>query len=113
MKNAVRYLLGCDIQDGLICPELLRGTLRLLKAVPVLLFFIFEETSMKAKKILAMMALAGLGTVALAQSGPIRIGVVTPLTGTYAGIGGFFSLCVVPLKPHSRCGRLGWAGGCR
>ena len=42
---------------------------------------------MKAKKILAMMALAGLGTVALAQSGPIRIGVVTPLTGTYAGIG--------------------------
>ena len=42
---------------------------------------------MKAKKLLAMMALAGLGTVALAQSGPIRIGVVTPLTGTYAGIG--------------------------
>ena len=42
---------------------------------------------MKAKKILAMMALAGLGTVALAQSGPIRIGVVTQLTGTYAGIG--------------------------
>ncbi len=42
---------------------------------------------MKTKKLVAMMALAGLNTVALAQSGPIRIGVVTPLTGTYAGIG--------------------------
>lgn len=42
---------------------------------------------MKTNKLVAMMALAGLSTVALAQSGPIRIGVVTPLTGTYAGIG--------------------------
>ena len=42
---------------------------------------------MKTNKLVAMMALAGLNTVALAQSGPIRIGVVTPLTGTYAGIG--------------------------
>jgi branched-chain amino acid transport system substrate-binding protein len=42
---------------------------------------------MKACKLLAAMALAGLGSLALAQSGPIRIGVVTPLTGTYAGIG--------------------------
>ena len=42
---------------------------------------------MKANKIATMLAMAGLSTVALAQSGPIRIGVVTPLTGTYAGIG--------------------------
>lgn len=42
---------------------------------------------MKTNKLVAMIALAGLSTVALAQSGPIRIGVVTPLTGTYAGIG--------------------------
>lgn len=31
--------------------------------------------------------LSALGGAALAQTGPIRIGVVTPLTGTYAGIG--------------------------
>ncbi len=35
----------------------------------------------------ATFALSALGGAALAQTGPIRIGVVTPLTGTYAGIG--------------------------
>ncbi|WP_167784725.1 ABC transporter substrate-binding protein [Ramlibacter rhizophilus] len=33
------------------------------------------------------LALSALGGAALAQTGPIRVGVVTPLTGTYAGIG--------------------------
>jgi branched-chain amino acid transport system substrate-binding protein len=32
-------------------------------------------------------ALSALASAAMAQTGPIRIGVVTPLTGTYAGIG--------------------------
>lgn len=35
----------------------------------------------------ATFALSALGGPAMAQTGPIRIGVVTPLTGTYAGIG--------------------------
>ncbi len=35
----------------------------------------------------ATFALSALGSAAMAQTGPIRIGVVTPLTGTYAGIG--------------------------
>jgi branched-chain amino acid transport system substrate-binding protein len=35
----------------------------------------------------ATFALSALGAAAMAQTGPIRIGVVTPLTGTYAGIG--------------------------
>jgi len=40
------------------------------------------------KKILAGVAFAALaGTASLAQDGPIRIGVVTPISGTYAGIG--------------------------
>lgn len=40
---------------------------------------------MKTPLIAAALALAA--STALAQSGPIRIGVVTPLSGTYAGIG--------------------------
>lgn len=39
------------------------------------------------KKTLAFTTLALAAAGALAQSGPIRIGVVTPLSGTYAGIG--------------------------
>jgi branched-chain amino acid transport system substrate-binding protein len=35
----------------------------------------------------AAFALSALASAAMAQTGPIRIGVVTPLTGTYAGIG--------------------------
>ena len=35
----------------------------------------------------AAFALSALGGAAAAQTGPIRIGVVTPLSGTYAGIG--------------------------
>jgi branched-chain amino acid transport system substrate-binding protein len=35
----------------------------------------------------ATFALSALASAAMAQTGPIRIGVVTPLTGTYAGIG--------------------------
>ncbi len=35
----------------------------------------------------ATFVLSTLGAAAMAQTGPIRIGVVTPLTGTYAGIG--------------------------
>jgi branched-chain amino acid transport system substrate-binding protein len=42
---------------------------------------------MKANKLLSLMALVSLSSVTLAQNTPIRIGVVTPLTGTYAGIG--------------------------
>jgi branched-chain amino acid transport system substrate-binding protein len=39
------------------------------------------------KQIVAASTLALVATAALAQTGPIRIGVVTPLSGTYAGIG--------------------------
>lgn len=43
---------------------------------------------MSVKKLFAGVAVAALaGTAALAQDGPIRIGVVTPISGTYAGIG--------------------------
>jgi branched-chain amino acid transport system substrate-binding protein len=42
---------------------------------------------MKQLTIIAAVAAAFAATGAFAQSGPIRIGVVTPLTGTYAGIG--------------------------
>ncbi|MET4103432.1 branched-chain amino acid transport system substrate-binding protein [Roseovarius sp. MBR-78] len=43
---------------------------------------------MSVKKLFAGVAVAALaGTAALAQEGPIRIGVVTPISGTYAGIG--------------------------
>jgi branched-chain amino acid transport system substrate-binding protein len=42
---------------------------------------------MKRLTIIAAVAAAFAATGAYAQSGPIRIGVVTPLTGTYAGIG--------------------------
>lgn len=42
---------------------------------------------MKNLTIIAAVAAAFAATGASAQSGPIRIGVVTPLTGTYAGIG--------------------------
>ncbi len=42
---------------------------------------------MKRLTLIAAVAAAFSATGAQAQSGPIRIGVVTPLTGTYAGIG--------------------------
>ena len=42
---------------------------------------------MKRLTIIAAVAAAFAATGAFAQSGPIKIGVVTPLTGTYAGIG--------------------------
>lgn len=42
---------------------------------------------MKLKLIATLISGATLSLSALAQSGPIRIGVVTPLSGTYAGIG--------------------------
>jgi branched-chain amino acid transport system substrate-binding protein len=42
---------------------------------------------MKRVTIIAAVAAAFAATGAFAQSGPIKIGVVTPLTGTYAGIG--------------------------
>ncbi len=43
---------------------------------------------MSVKNLFAGVAFAALaGTAALAQDGPIRIGVVTPISGTYAGIG--------------------------
>ncbi|MBS0337249.1 MAG: ABC transporter substrate-binding protein [Proteobacteria bacterium] len=42
---------------------------------------------MKRLTIIAAVAAAFAATGAYAQSGPIKIGVVTPLTGTYAGIG--------------------------
>lgn len=42
---------------------------------------------MKLKLIATLISGASLSLSALAQSGPIRIGVVTPLSGTYAGIG--------------------------
>lgn len=42
---------------------------------------------MKQLTIIAAVAAAFAASTAHAQSGPIRIGVVTPLTGTYAGIG--------------------------
>lgn len=42
---------------------------------------------MKNLTIIAAVTAAFAATGASAQSGPIRIGVVTPLTGTYAGIG--------------------------
>jgi len=43
---------------------------------------------MSIKKLFAGVAVAALaGTAALAQDGPVRIGVVTPISGTYAGIG--------------------------
>ena len=42
---------------------------------------------MKRLTLIAAVAAAFAATGAFAQSGPIKIGVVTPLTGTYAGIG--------------------------
>ena len=42
---------------------------------------------MKHTTIIAALAAAFAASAAHAQSGPIKIGVVTPLTGTYAGIG--------------------------
>ncbi|QKO20975.1 ABC transporter substrate-binding protein [Rhodoferax sp. BAB1] len=42
---------------------------------------------MKTKMIPTLMAAAAFTAGAYAQTGPIRIGVVTPLSGTYAGIG--------------------------
>lgn len=42
---------------------------------------------MKTKLIATLVAGAALSLGAAAQTGPIRIGVVTPLSGTYAGIG--------------------------
>lgn len=42
---------------------------------------------MKLKLIATLISGATVSLSALAQSGPIRIGVVTPLSGTYAGIG--------------------------
>ena len=42
---------------------------------------------MQKLTLIAAVAAAFSVTGAHAQSGPIRIGVVTPLTGTYAGIG--------------------------
>lgn len=45
------------------------------------------NTTLRTASLPLALALAGLAGSALAQSQPIRIGVVTPLSGTYAGIG--------------------------
>ncbi len=45
------------------------------------------NTTLRTASLPLALALAGLAGSALAQTQPIRIGVVTPLSGTYAGIG--------------------------
>ncbi len=45
------------------------------------------NTTIRIASLPFALALAGLASGALAQTQPIRIGVVTPLSGTYAGIG--------------------------
>lgn len=45
------------------------------------------NTTLRTASLPLTLALAGLAGSALAQAQPIRIGVVTPLSGTYAGIG--------------------------
>lgn len=45
------------------------------------------NTTLRTASLPLALAMAGLAGSALAQTQPIRIGVVTPLSGTYAGIG--------------------------